>query len=79
MKCGYILEMSYIYEDGGLGFHMDIKNDEGKILYKDSFIPDPEYYEIDGTETKTYITQLCVSFIKDSLIDKPEKLIRIIF
>ena len=79
LKCGYILEMNYIYQNGGLGFHIDIKNNEGKILYNDNFIPDPEYTEIDGTETKSYITKLCVSFIKDTLAYAPDTLIKMFF
>lgn len=55
------------------------KNNKGKILYNDNFIPDPEYTEIDGTETKSYITKLCISFIKDTLAYGPDTLIKMFF
>ena len=58
---------------------MVIKNNEGRILYKDSFIPDPEYTEIDGTETKSYITQICITFIKDTLSFEPELMLKMFF
>ena len=68
IKCGYELCISYVYEDGLLGYKINLKNQDKKGIFTDKIFYEGAQ-ELDGSERKSEIISVC----KDSLIDELEQ------